>query len=167
MNIHRLSRPDRPAYRILDNECWEWLGGRDRHGYGMRSKGYKKGSEMAHRAFYKALVGPIPEGRRWVIDHLCRTPLCVNPAHLECVTQQENVLRGKGPEAFQRVRLTTKKKLTPEQRDEIVAAVRGGEPIKEVAKRYGITPAPVYGYLVSRGYHRWGQGSVRFTKEDV
>lgn len=30
-----------------------------------------------------------------VIDHLCATPACVNPAHLEPVTQAENVKRGR------------------------------------------------------------------------
>lgn len=40
------------------------------------------------------LRGPIPEGL--VIDHLCRDLLCVNPGHLEPVTQKENVRRGVG-----------------------------------------------------------------------
>jgi|SRR5262252_289048 len=31
-----------------------------------------------------------------VIDHLCKNPKCVNPTHLELVTQRENVLRGSG-----------------------------------------------------------------------
>ena len=38
--------------------------------------------------------GPIPEGLQ--IDHLCRVHRCVNPWHLEAVTQQVNLLRGGG-----------------------------------------------------------------------
>jgi hypothetical protein len=47
----------------------------------------------AHRWAYEAFVGPIPEGLE--IDHLCRNRACVNPAHLDPVTHQENMSRGK------------------------------------------------------------------------
>ena len=30
------------------------------------------------------------------LDHLCRNTRCVNPEHLEAVTQRENILRGIG-----------------------------------------------------------------------
>lgn len=48
--------------------------------------------QLAHRVAYKILVGPISRGL--VIDHLCRNKLCVNPDHLEPVTQSVNVQRG-------------------------------------------------------------------------
>lgn len=67
--------------------CWEWQGYRIR-GYGTFHYG---GPKMAHRVAYELLVGPIPEGLQ--LDHLCRNPPCVNPAHLEPVTPRENVLR--------------------------------------------------------------------------
>src|SRR5690606_7991791 len=41
---------------------------------------------------YELLVGPISAGL--YLDHLCRTPRCVNPHHLEPVTARENSLRG-------------------------------------------------------------------------
>lgn len=46
----------------------------------------------AHRFAYERLVGLIPEGLQ--LDHLCRVPYCVNPAHLEPVTSRENTMRG-------------------------------------------------------------------------
>lgn len=47
----------------------------------------------AHRLAYEWFVGPIPEGM--VLDHLCRVRHCVNPAHLEPVSDVENRRRGK------------------------------------------------------------------------
>lgn len=47
---------------------------------------------FTHRVAYEAYVGPIPDGL--VIDHLCRVRACCNPAHLEPVTNRENLLRG-------------------------------------------------------------------------
>lgn len=73
-------------------ECWLWKGAINEHGYGhMRSEGR---FVRPHRVAYELLVGPVPEGL--VLDHLCRTPACVNPAHLEPVTQSENLKRGIG-----------------------------------------------------------------------
>lgn len=70
--------------------CWLWTGSRDRDGYGQFW--HQKKMLAAHRWSYEMLVGPIPFGLQ--IDHLCRTPGCVNPNHLEPVTQRENLLRG-------------------------------------------------------------------------
>lgn len=83
------------------NSCWEWLGYRSKSGYGAFSFNGRVGK--AHRYAYELLVGPIPEGLH--IDHLCRNPGCVNPAHLEPVTQRVNTLRGENP-AAQRARQT-------------------------------------------------------------
>lgn len=76
-------------YQVVDG-CWLWEGG-TRGGYG-RIKLVGHGSLSAHRASYEHHVGPIPEGL--VLDHLCRNPACINPAHLEPVTIAENIRRG-------------------------------------------------------------------------
>lgn len=75
--------------------CWIWQRGGNGCGYGILRVGRK--SVLAHRHYYEQHVGPIPAGL--VIDHLCRNPSCVNPAHLEVVTVRENTLRGVGPAA--------------------------------------------------------------------
>jgi hypothetical protein len=46
---------------------------------------------VASRYAYEEFVGPIPDGME--IDHLCFTPGCVNPDHLEPVTRAENARR--------------------------------------------------------------------------
>lgn len=78
------------------SDCWIWNGVKDRKGYGvwcMRPR-----NQRAHRFSYMQLVGEIPDGL--VIDHLCRNPACVNPAHLEPVTQSINNIRGFSPTAL-------------------------------------------------------------------
>lgn len=73
------------------DNCWPWLPAKDPGSYGTFDQ------TRAHRVAYELLVGSIPEGL--CLDHLCRHPVCVNPAHLEPVTHRENVLRGNAPMA--------------------------------------------------------------------
>lgn len=49
---------------------------------------------MAHRVSYELHREPIPRGT--VLDHLCRHRWCVNPYHLQPVTNRENIMRGEG-----------------------------------------------------------------------
>ena len=71
------------------NTCWIW-NGCVRNGYGLFR--YKEKVIGAHRFSYELLRGPIPKGLQ--LDHLCRVRNCVNPNHLEPVTQAENLRRG-------------------------------------------------------------------------
>ncbi len=69
--------------------CWLWLRPLQKGGYGRIRVGGKDLS--AHRYFFEASNGPIPPGL--VLDHLCNEASCVNPSHLEAVTQKENLHR--------------------------------------------------------------------------
>lgn len=90
------------------DECWQWLACKESEsGYGRIGAGYALGGPSiwkAHRVAWTLANGPIPEGAE--IDHVCHTRDascvagtdcihrgCVNPAHLEPVTHQENAVR--------------------------------------------------------------------------
>lgn len=89
-----------PAERPELGPCWLWTLRTDRNGYGYYSHRHG-GTRFVHRIMYTHLKGPVPEGL--VLDHLCRVPACCNPAHLEPVTQAENVRRGRGVEVARRL----------------------------------------------------------------
>ena len=85
MNQNNLIKFQQRIELDLLSGCWLWKG-KLSHGYGYFIGG------RAHRISYEHWNGKIPEDK--VIDHLCRNRNCVNPQHLEVVTQQENYIRG-------------------------------------------------------------------------
>lgn len=102
---HALARDKRgrltanPFIRFFDyvemdtDGCWIWIGSTvSSGGYGLFS--YLGRYVLSHRWAYEQLRGKIPDGLQ--LDHLCRRPACVNPWHLEPVTQYENWRRGEG-----------------------------------------------------------------------
>lgn len=93
-------RPDifeRFAKRVcITDSCWIWEGTKSRAGYGRFN--FRGVTRIAHRVGYELFKGIIPPSL--TIDHLCRTHPCVNPNHLEAVTQKENVWRGRLKDIF-------------------------------------------------------------------
>lgn len=75
--------------------CWLWTASVRRGGYGQFWSARAGRIVGAHRWAYEEMVGPIPDGL--YLDHLCRNPRCVNPEHLEPVTNGENLRRGVNP----------------------------------------------------------------------
>jgi len=87
-------------------DCWLWTAGRDKDGYG--KFGYRGTMVRAHRMAWFLTYGEWPAQ---TLDHLCHADSgcrlvalcphrrCVNPDHLEDVTQRVNVLRGSSPVA--------------------------------------------------------------------
>lgn len=99
-----MSAEDRLLFRreITATGCWEWTGALV-SGYGRLV--IDRQWHNAHRLSYQLFRGEIPEGL--VVDHVChsidlscnggacRHRRCFNPDHLELVSQQENVRRGR------------------------------------------------------------------------
>lgn len=74
------------------NECWLWTGALAPDGYG------RIGKQYAHRFSWSLHAGrPVPGGM--VVDHICQTPACVNPGHLQAVTYSENIQNHGGAKA--------------------------------------------------------------------
>lgn len=116
--------------------CWPWLGRRDKLGYGgIHLGGYGK----AHRIAYRSVHGEIPPGLE--IDHLCRNPSCVNPAHLEAVTHRENLRRSPIMGPSWRMDAATRRA--------VVDLRLAGTPPRIVARHFGIHESTVR-HLVRR-----------------
>lgn len=110
---------------VEENGCWTWY---KANGWGYGTIHHEGRSQAAHRVIYTALSGEIPEGLH--LDHLCRNPLCVNPEHLEPVTQQENNRRRdarRGEGRFRNPQALSESDLL------LLEAVRSGQTLKEFA----------------------------------
>ncbi len=99
-----MARPRKTTVDVLmrfvspepNSGCWLWTAGVGRGDYGRVRVGSL--TQYAHRVSYELFRGPIPAGM--VLDHLCRVHCCVNPAHLEAVTQWEYIRRGETAKAM-------------------------------------------------------------------
>ena len=78
-----------PAHRPSLGPCFIWTKRLDKDGYGAYSQ--TPGLYRAHQFAYVLAFGPVPDGLE--IDHLCHVRVCVNSAHLEAVTHEENLAR--------------------------------------------------------------------------
>lgn len=72
------------------DSCWLWNGAKGQSGHGQFWNGNRL--VQAHRISYEWSVGAIPKGL--TIDHICQTPPCVNPDHLQVMSMMDNVLLG-------------------------------------------------------------------------
>jgi HNH endonuclease len=86
------SKVDKPSLY----SCWEYTGYLMSYGHGqfkVTVGPYDTVNVLAHVYAWNLAKGEVPAGKE--LDHLCRNPCCVNTDHLEPVTHQENVRRGK------------------------------------------------------------------------
>ena len=121
--------------------CWLWQGRFTSNGYGVHATAYDHGySQLAHRYFYESRVEKIPEGME--LDHLCSTPACVNPDHLEEVTAAENSRR----------KPSTKLDMQKVRRIRALYC-RGNSSQSQLAKVFGVSRATICAVVSNRNWH--------------
>lgn len=119
--------------------CREWMGKRDRNGYGTVCI-LPLGTELkAHRVAWALANGPIPLERP-VIRHTCDNASCCEPTHLEPGTQAENVADavGRARNSAGRGERHRKAKLTEAQVAEIRSPSNAASSGAELARRFGV-----------------------------
>lgn len=93
----------------LRDPCWIFEGATLK-GYGqIHSNGR---TAYVHHVSYELLRGARTNGMD--LDHLCKTPRCWNPWHLEEVTHPENVRRGRGNGYREKTHCKNGHEFTPE-----------------------------------------------------
>lgn len=97
---NKMSAAERFAEKFIPEPmsgCWIWIGSEAGCGYG-RFDGIR-----ANRFALEVAGVKIPKGL--VVDHKCRTRLCVNPSHLRIVTQRTNSIENsEGPTAINKAK---------------------------------------------------------------
>jgi len=114
--------------------CWIWQRSIRPNGYAQMP--HAGTITYAHIVFYERKFGQVYEGK--MLDHLCRVRKCVNPDHLEPVTNQVNSQRG------------AKTKLNPEIVIEMRKLRASGLSCMKISRQMKIPCSTVF--YVSSGY---------------
>ncbi|MFE5093202.1 HNH endonuclease signature motif containing protein [Streptomyces sp. NPDC056638] len=108
--LHRLTA----KFTVREDGCWQWHAAVAGSTAPRGVISYRGVQTYAYRVSWTLLRGPIPAGL--TIDHLCRNPLCVNPDHLEPVTQQVNTQRAVSKDHCKRGHALTDQSKRPKRR---------------------------------------------------
>jgi len=128
------------------HDCWEWLAGKDKNGYGKITFNAKE--TRAHRLSYEIHYGVIPNG--FFVCHKCDNPSCVNPKHLflgsPLDNMQDMILKG---------RKITSPKLSKTSVKEIRHKYAQGNISQiKLAKEYGVSQQVISAIILYKIWHQ-------------
>jgi hypothetical protein len=132
--------------RLPDSSCVEWVGARDRDGYGKFMTGPRgnQRTNRPHRWIWERAIGPL--GDR-ILLHSCDRPACVSLQHLSPGTQKQNI-----EDCASKGRLVGHRIVSLREAGEILWCYRRGARVTDVARGYGLSRAGVYAIASGRNY---------------
>jgi len=123
----------------LDNECWNYVAGVDKDGYGQFWDGDNNKQTKAHRYSAEIHLGK-QDGM--CVCHTCDNPLCVNPKHLFYGTHQDNIKDKINKNRQDKGEMQGHHKLT---NDQIVSIKnRMNENYKKLCQEFNVVPSTIY-----------------------
>ena len=135
--------------------CWLWTGNLMNKGYGTIRIG--RTTHRVHRVAYQELVGPIPVGL--FVCHRCDVRNCVRPDHLFLGTALDNNRDRVAKGRTQGLRGETHgmARLSEAEAGAIKSAALSGEPIRDIATRFGVCRTTVHNIKFGK---QWGHLSA-------
>lgn len=123
------------------DDCWLWLGGKWRRGYGRIKPTGSRRFRSAHRISYEMHIGPL-DGR--MVLHSCDTPSCVNPRHLRLGSAKDNTDDMMTRDRWFRLpsgrgSANPRARISEQQAIEIFSRIDAGETNTSIAASFGLT----------------------------
>lgn len=122
-----------------DDECWEWLAGKDKNGYGIIQLNGR--SVKAHRIAYLLRYGLIDNNL--LVCHKCNNRSCENPAHLYQGTPQDNATDRVNADKHPKGERNYSAKLAEQQVIKIIELLKNGKSHKFIAEAYKVSKGAI------------------------
>jgi len=134
---------------IRENGCHEWVGTRIATGYGKVS--WEGRHYLTHRVAWVLANGPIPAGLDCM--HRCDNPPCVNAAHLDVGTRQDNMqdmmAKGRGVVGERKNQAV----LNNKKASEIKKLILGRKlTLAEIGRMFGVSGGAIRGIKIGRNW---------------